>query len=277
MTLYIAAYDTENVKCLAGVQRIVEIHEKYEMPATFFFVAKLLAEQGDEYRRLMDNPLFEIASHTYTHPLLRQHRLGPPPIPDEELPHEIVDSKKCIEECFGREVIGFRTPWGFSNALRGAEDILRICNECGYRYSSSLAWGPHDTIPAMPLAPFAYAEDGYPNFWEIPPCGWHENVMKGHTWRDDPKPAQLFPHPMPEANLSTPIETPKQEFDIHRLFLDKAVEMGVGHVSLIWHPWSLHRFDPEMTMLEMVFQYVRERSLPVGTFADYVATLSRSG
>ena len=76
MTMYIAAYDVEADECLDGVRRIVEVHTKYEMPATFFIVARLLDKQGDEYRRLIgDNPLFEIASHTYTHMLLREHRL----------------------------------------------------------------------------------------------------------------------------------------------------------------------------------------------------------
>jgi len=44
-------------------------------------------------------------------------------------------------------------------------------------------------------------------------------------------------------------------------------------VSLIWHPWSLNRFDPEMRMLDMTFRYVRERGLALGTFADLLHDL----
>ena len=53
MTFFIPAYDTENPACLEGVRRIVEIHESHEMPATFFMVARLLEEQGGEYRALL--------------------------------------------------------------------------------------------------------------------------------------------------------------------------------------------------------------------------------
>ena len=78
---------------------------------------------------------------------------------------------------------------------------------------------------------------------------------------------------LPEAAITDFVQTPEEEFAVHKLFLDRAVETGLGHVSLIWHPWSLHRFDPEMEMLEQVFQYVRDLGLPVSTFGQYVETL----
>ena len=274
MTKYIAAYDTESDACLDGVRRIVEVHEKYGMPATFFLVAGLLDKQGDEYRRLIgDNPLFEIACHTYTHMLLRDHRLSDSPAgPARAHRREIVGSKKRIEDHFGREVVGFRTPWGYSDGLRGAPNLLRLCAKAGYRYTSSLAWGPRESLPALVLDSFTYAEQGYPDLWEIPACGWHENLLKGNNaW--DPRPIQLFPHPMPEAAATRCVETPREEFDMHRHFIDKAMALGTGHVSLIWHPWSLHRFDPQMEMLELVFQYVRRCGLAAGTFAEHVETL----
>lgn len=277
MTTYIAAYDTETGGCLAGVKRIVEVHERYEMPATFFLVAGLLDKQGDEYRRLIgNNPLFEIACHTYTHMLLRDHRLSDSKAgPRRQHRREIIDSKKRIEDDFGREVAGFRTPWGYSDGLRGAPDLLRLCAKAGYRYISSLAWGPRESLPALVLDSFAYAEQGYPELWEIPPCGWHENLLKGNNkW--DPRPIQLFPHPMPEAAATRYVETPQEEFDMHRRFIDKALELAVRHVSLVWHPWSLHRFDPQMKMLELVFEYVRSRGLPASTFAKYAGTLQGS-
>lgn len=106
----------------------------------------------------------------------------------------------------------------------------------------------------------------------IPPCGWHENLLKGNNnW--DPRPLQLFPHPMPEAAAMRFVETPREEFAMHRLFIDKAVAVGARHVSLIWHPWSLHRFDPEMKMLELVFRHVRDLRLPAATFAGFAGTL----
>jgi peptidoglycan/xylan/chitin deacetylase (PgdA/CDA1 family) len=94
MTTYIAAYDTESQDCLPAVRQIVEIHRKYQMPATFFIVARLLEHQGQEYRKLIgDGPLFEIASHSYTHMLLHDHRVCGKAGPRDQYEHEIVESK----------------------------------------------------------------------------------------------------------------------------------------------------------------------------------------
>jgi len=77
---------------------------------------------------------------------------------------------------------------------------------------------------------------------------------------------------MPEAALSSIVKTPEEEFDVHRRFIDKALASGTSHVSLIWHPWSLHLSDPEMRMLELVFRHVRAAGLPASTFANFVRT-----
>ena len=60
------------------------------------------------------------------------------------------------------------------------------------------------------------------------------------------------------------------------VFIDKAVLQDAPHVSLVWRPWSLVRFDPAMKMLELTFQCVRDRGLTARTFADYLSTLKGS-
>jgi hypothetical protein len=275
MTTFCAAYDTESVACLEAVRRIVDVHERFRMPATFFIVAELLdTPQGAEYRRLIGgNPLFEIASHSYTHMLLREHRVCGKPGPSDLHAHEIIDSKKRIEDCFGRVVAGFRSPVGFSDGLQGAPHLLALCQQAGYRYSSSLLWGPQESLPALVREPFAYAKEGHPGLWEVPAFGWHENVLKGFSGSS--LLVQLYPAPIPEAAAIRFITTPAEEIAVHRAIIDHARAAGCGHASLIWHPWSLHRFDPEMTMLQGVFQYVRDCQMPVGTFADYTKGLSQ--
>jgi len=42
VTRYIAAYDTESPACLNACGRIVEVHKRMEMPATFFIVGRTL-------------------------------------------------------------------------------------------------------------------------------------------------------------------------------------------------------------------------------------------
>lgn len=273
MTTYLAAYDTENVSCLAAIRRIVDVHEKFEMPATFFLLTRLLEKDGEEYRKLIaGNPLFEIASHSREHLLLRPHRLCGAPTPAENHESEIVESKRILEDFFEREIVGFRPPVMFWNGFLGAPELQGYCAKAGYRYISSVGWGAHDSLPALPRDPFDYAEEGCPGLWEIPASGWHENLLKGNNkW--DPRPIQLYPHPMPEANISGFLNSPREEFDLNRLFIDRAVGENARHVTLIWHPWSLGRFDPEMKMLELTFDYVRGLDIPTATFADYAETL----
>ena len=150
-TTFIPAYDTENPGCLQAVRTIVSKHEKYEMPATFFLVAQTLEENEAEYLALLkDHPLFEIGSHAYTHMVLRDTPSWGKAGPLDRFPHEIVDSKKRIEDSFEAEVVGFRPPVSAADGLMEAPEALRLVHEAGYRYVSSLAWGPDWSLPALP-------------------------------------------------------------------------------------------------------------------------------
>ena len=88
-TRYIAAYDTESPECLAACRKIVEVHRRFEMPATFFIVGKTLDANPAEYRELLDDPLFEIATHTYSHRMLRDNEFCGPAISLEEKRNEM--------------------------------------------------------------------------------------------------------------------------------------------------------------------------------------------
>jgi hypothetical protein len=78
----------------------------------------------------------------------------------------------------------------------------------------------------------------------------------------------LWPPIMPEAIPNKHITMPEEEFAINRVFIDRAVSDGLEFVSLVWHPWSLDRFDAAMKMLELTFAYVREKDIITGTYAD---------
>ena len=275
VTLYVAAYDTENPRCLAGVREIVKQHEAHEMPATFFIVAKVFEENRAEYLALLrDHPLFEIGSHSYTHMVLRETSEYGQVGPVEQFPKEIVESKNVLEDGFGCEVMGFRTPVGSVDGLKQAPEALKLLDAADYRYVSSLAWGPCWTLPALLVAPFPYTEEGYPDLWELPSCGWHENLLKGNN-ECGPRRLGLFPHPMPDSMPTDYVKSADEEFAVNnKPFIDRAMADTMPLVSLIWHPWSLHRFDPEMQMLDMTFRYVREKGLSAGTFSDALTAVS---
>jgi peptidoglycan/xylan/chitin deacetylase (PgdA/CDA1 family) len=276
-TRYIAAYDVESPACLAACHKIVEVHKRFEIPATFFILGKTLDANAVEYRKLLDNPLFEIASHTYTHQMLRDNDFCGPAVSMQERQKEIFKGKETVERVFERECIGMRPGCGFVNAFRGEIAVLELIQKAGFKYVSSLLWGPDYSMPALLREPFNYEEEGFPDIWELPGHGWHENLLKNHN-RWGPKRLTLWPPPFPEAIPAGFCKTPKDEFKVNKVFLDKALETGKPFVSLIWHPWSLAIFDPDMKMLEMTFTYVRGLGLKPCTYAQlykYVSGPSR--
>ncbi len=266
-TRYIAAYDTESPACLQACRKIVEMHRRLEMPATFFITGKTLEANAKEYRELLGDPLFEIASHTWSHKLLRDNTLCGRAVSADEKKEEIFRSKELIERIFERPCVGLRPAVGFDNALKGAVDVLALAREAGYRYVSSLLWGPDCSMPALIEEPFHYGADGFADLWELPGHGWHENLLKNHN-RWGSRRLTLWPAPMPEAIPARFVRTPQEEFEINRIFLEKALTANKPHVSLIWHPWSLFSFDPDMKMLELTFAHARRLGLTPSTYAD---------
>jgi peptidoglycan/xylan/chitin deacetylase (PgdA/CDA1 family) len=275
MTYYIAAYDTESCGCLAACRKIVEVHRQYEMPATFFITGRTLEANPAEYRTLLDDSLFEVASHTYSHKILRDHPFCGKAVPEEQKRKEIFDGKASIERVFERPCLGLRPACGFDNGLRDAPDVLDLIQKAGFHYVSSLAWGPDYSLPALLTDPFNYAPEGFPELWELPCHGWHDNLLKDNN-RWGPRRLTLWPPAIPEAIPRNFISTPEEEFAIYRVFLEKAVSEDQPFVSLIWHPWSLDVFDPAMNMLKFTFTHVRELGLKACTYGDLFWHLSSS-
>jgi polysaccharide deacetylase len=269
MPIFIPAYDVEQPGgCLAACRTIVQRHHEMDVPATFFIVSSLLdGEERSAYRQLLGDPRFETASHTVHHALLRDNSAcGWSAEAWETVVDEVTLSKREIEDVFERPCTGLRTPVGFEDGLGDDRKLIKLVADTGYLYSSSQAWGPHCTLPAPFAQAHSYAEQGCPALWEFPAHGWHENVLKGHN--ATPGRLLLWPPVYPDLVLNAYPQTPEEEFAVHRGFVDKAVELGAEYVSLIWHPWSLGRFDPEMRMLKLLFSYVREIGCSFARFTD---------
>lgn len=269
MTRYIAAYDTEKAHdCLAACRQIRAVHEQFGFPGTFFIVGKRLEEEGADYRAVLgDVPEFEVASHTYSHKMLRDHPFCGPAPEQVIRSQEIREGKAWIEQTFQRECIGLRPGCGFTEGLRGDSWLTGVVADAGFHYVSSVLWGPDYTVPALLEPPYTYAAEGHPALWELPGHGWHENLLKAHNLTVQARRIVAWPSPFPEAVPLRPIKTPEEEFAVNRLFIDRAVELSLPYVSLIWHPWSLARFDPAMTMLKLTFAYVQELGLEATTYA----------
>lgn len=249
------------------------MHRKHQIPATFFIVGKVLENNPDEFRRLLDDPLFEIASHTWSHRMLRDQPICGKQVGPEERREEIFRGKEMVDKVFpDRRCVGLRPGCCFVDGLKGAPDVIQLVSDAGYEYVSSMAWGPDYSLPAPLNQSFTYAEDGFPNLREYPAHGWHENLLKGNNAAASGQPRApmrilSFPMLFPEAVPPSHIATPEEEFHYNnQVFIDRAVREALDYVTLIWHPWSLARFDPEMRMLDRTFRYVKEHGLRAMTF-----------
>ena len=269
-TRFVAAYDTESPgACLRACRTIAALHERMDVPATFFVVGQRLEEEGPAYRSVLgDGDRFEVASHTYSHRMLRDHPFCGPAAGADARRTELRRGKETVEQTFARPCLGLRPACGFDAGLHGDGALVGEVAAAGFRYVSSLLWGPEHSMPAPLVGPDSYAAEGRPELVELPGHGWHENLLKAHNLTTEPRRLVLWPPPAPEAIPPGPIASPEEEFAINRLFIDRAVALGLPYVSLIWHPWSLARFDPAMRMLELTFGYARSQGLTFARYAD---------
>ena len=119
-------------KCLmdffiSGVENSLILFEKYNVKATYFLIASDLANnKKSEVVKTIINKGHYIGSHSFYHNKLNC-------LNKNEKEHEIIFSKKKIEDKLGIEVKGFRAP----SFLLDKESISLI-NEAGYYYDSSL-------------------------------------------------------------------------------------------------------------------------------------------
>jgi hypothetical protein len=281
MTIFVPAYDTElydttslvsqAATCLEACHKIVEIHHRFDAPATFFLLGKALESAPVEYRQLLDDPLFEIASHSYSHRMLRDQPICGPAVSSQAIWEEISIGKQVIEEVFQKPCLGLRPGCGFEYGLEGAPEILEMVTQAGYRYVSTRLWGKDYSLPAPLTQANSYASMGFPDIWELPGHGWHENLLKGNNriFGMDAMRALLFPPEFPEAIPAGYIRSPEEEFHYNnQYFIDRAAGQGLEYVSLIWHPWSLYLFDPEMKMLEMTFHYLERKGIALARYRD---------
>ena len=267
MTRLCVAYDIERRgECLRASRRLIELHQRLGVPATLFIVGELLEDplEGPEWRALLtpgvQSGLFEVASHSWSHKLLRPARNGDPQVSDEERLEEIDRGKESIEQAFGVPCLGFRPANGWPDGLL-SDGWLRTRIARRYSYVSSRLWGD-DYAPAPLRSPHPYATPWGDELWELPATGKHDtHVWAEHGGRTDGAQGFLF----------------KMEYRGHLL---SAVKDRVPYTSFIWHPWQLAQFGESMAHVEGVLESAREWLPGFGfsTFAqEYARVAQREG
>lgn len=244
---------------LAGVSSICRVLVRHGVPATFFVTGLVLERAGDELASLLKhNPLFDIESHSYSHlAIISSHQevaLG-------DLRDELSMTSDLIFEIFGHRPIGFCAPGNFYRGLRGRRRHLGLLWEQGYRFIGTDGRDARGRpFPAPFTQPYWYAEEGFPDLLELPITGWHCNLLfnSGHQ-NDDWQPAPAFPDGSILEALPASVE---EGFAARKRELDYAITHGLVYAPGM-HPWSLHRFDPELKHLDRLVQVAKENGVRV--------------
>jgi peptidoglycan/xylan/chitin deacetylase (PgdA/CDA1 family) len=244
----VVSYEGDRLQeCLAGIRAVAEVHLALNLPATFFVVAKLLENAGPELVEILDQPLFDIQCHAYSHADVVR-------ISEDEaaLRHELVDAKRRIEDTFGRQVIGFTTPGSYWRGLAGQERVLAALWEAGYRYVRSFGMGPGESMPAPLTQPYWYAQDGYPDLLELGLHAWHDNILTGQPGyvRWPPTLPWGYPTHMPR--------TPEEAYQAYAPGIDYIVERGLLTYVPCLHPWSVYRLDGDARHVGLLLKHAQK-------------------
>ncbi|MBI2830662.1 MAG: polysaccharide deacetylase family protein [Chloroflexi bacterium] len=129
-----------------SVRPVLELLEKNNTKATFF-VLGTVAEKYPELVREIYERGHEVASHGYSHKMLRA--LG-----EAGLEQEIIKSTELLKNITGERPLGFRAPsFSLDNSTRWA---LRILKNHGFEYDSSIfpVKTPLYGVPGAPVYPY---------------------------------------------------------------------------------------------------------------------------
>ncbi len=253
---------------LAALVRLTEILRAHQVKATFFLVGRLLEVAGDAYRVLLQGEGHDLECHTYSHhPIHAGHPLSESPAEAEKSIRRGLD---LMEQWFGERPLGLCAPGGSPTGLRRQPEILRVIWEAGLRFvkSDNLASSETPMLPSR-IHPYAYAEEGYPDLWRLPGVGWHCTLTLPRAPGDwTPRPVVPGGPPFPHAP-----RTPEDHLAWVRQELDYVRAHGC-QFSPSWHPWSLYRFDPSLTVVDFLLTYAREHKMPVKTYRQVYEELA---
>ncbi|RMZ50142.1 DUF2334 domain-containing protein [Flavobacteriaceae bacterium PRS1] len=112
-----------------GMPRLLELYEKYNVKATFFYTAHI-AKLVPEVVKMVIPYGHEIGSHGYTHEVNQAFEI----LSFEEQKEHLMKSKAILEDISGEEVISFRAP-----AARVNRNIAKALIDTGFKIDSSIS------------------------------------------------------------------------------------------------------------------------------------------
>lgn len=97
------------VKSYANL-RLLGILEKRRIPATFFVTGQWAEQYPDVTRRIVGNPLFEVANHSYEHAAFTGDCYNLPRVKPADMTEDVAKTFRVLEPFGGRQTRYFRFP-----------------------------------------------------------------------------------------------------------------------------------------------------------------------
>ena len=118
--------------CKKGLQKILELLEKYDIDATLFYearTAQMLIESGMYLPKLSER--HEIACHSLKHEDFLGKVSGIP-MNEKSIEESIDKAREILAKIFKREIKGFRAPYTRINRT-----VVKVLERLGFQYDSS--------------------------------------------------------------------------------------------------------------------------------------------
>jgi peptidoglycan/xylan/chitin deacetylase (PgdA/CDA1 family) len=257
--VFLIGYDVEHLDPAVTrrfLDRAVELHHEYQVPATLFVLGETLERNVDALARIVGDPLFDVQQHTYTHKplktLVQRNAAGTRLIAGGSLERtraEVTRTSDLLERALGVDCTGLTGPYGYYRGLSDRPDILEVLWDCGIRFLRTDARDQHDWQPVpFDVQPYRYACQGFPELLEFGIQGWQDCLLREELgWSD-------------HAGYLAEVERG----------LDAIVERGLVW-SYLQHDWSSLRADADLALTEAVLKAVRERQITTETYVAYAA------
>jgi peptidoglycan/xylan/chitin deacetylase (PgdA/CDA1 family) len=236
------------------LKRAAQLHREYGVPATLFVLGETLERNTDALAELVDDPLFDIQQHTYSHTplktLVQQNARGTELILGgslERTREEVSRTSALLAERLGVRCMGLTGPYTYYRGLADRPDILQVLDECGIRFLRTYGRNQHDWQPVpFDVQPFWYSLQGFPEILEYGIQGWADCLLREQLGWDD--------------------------HDGYLLELRRNLDL-ITERDLVWsylqHDWSSLRGDPDMALTEALLREVRERGIDSLRYVDH--------
>ena len=156
------SWDQRPSRVVESTRRALDLFERHQTQATFFFVGWVARKYPHLVREAADRG-HEVACHSYWHRTI--FSLTP-----DQFRADLREAKDVLEQASGQAVIGFRAPsWSITRNSIWALDVLV---EEGFRYDSSIFPIVHDIygIPNAQRRRYTHTTAGARQLPEFPPA-----------------------------------------------------------------------------------------------------------